>query len=335
MADHTPAGPADTGASMDYSEHERTYRGFLTLAKYGSLTCIALLAAMGLADRETARVSELSGGEQQRLAVAAALATRPKLLLADEPTGELDLVATDRLLTLVRDLVHAEGTTAIIVTHDPAVEAIADRVVILEDGRAVALRDGPPGAPEVAATDASGWRAPEATWRLDAYDMAPAPLGDATAGDVDRRTGEPAVILEHVSRAYGREGAIQALRDVSGRIDLGGVTVVTGPSGSGKSTLLHLIAGLDRPDAGRVVLFGQDLAALDREALAAIRSREVGIAEQARGLIPFLDVRENVELAYALRGEPADATSTADLLHRVGIAAFDDAKAVTYRVCSG
>ena len=46
MADHTPAGPVDTGASMDYAEHERTYRGFLTLAKYGSLTCIALLAAM-------------------------------------------------------------------------------------------------------------------------------------------------------------------------------------------------------------------------------------------------------------------------------------------------
>jgi hypothetical protein len=46
MADHTPAGPVDTGAEMDYREHERTYRGFLTLAKYGSLTCIALLAAM-------------------------------------------------------------------------------------------------------------------------------------------------------------------------------------------------------------------------------------------------------------------------------------------------
>jgi ABC-type lipoprotein export system ATPase subunit len=148
--------------------------------------------------------------------------------------------------------------------------------------------------------------------------MAPEGLADATEAAPDQE-GEPAVILEQVSRAYGRAGAIQALRDVSGRIDVGGVTVVTGPSGSGKSTLLRLIAGLDRPDAGRVVLFGQDLADLDREALAAVRSRETGIAEQARGLIPFLDVRENVELAYALRGEPADPAGTATLLDRVGI----------------
>jgi ABC-type lipoprotein export system ATPase subunit len=295
-----------------------------------------LLAAMGLGDRGPARVSELSGGEQQRLAVAAALAIRPKLLLADEPTGELDAVATDRLLTLVRDLVRAEGTTALIVTHDPAVEAIADRVVILEDGRAVAERVGPLGTAEVPATDAAGWRAPESTWRHAAYDVPAAPpmrgaAAKADAADDADRAGsvEPAVVLEHVARSYGERGAIEALRDVDATIAIGGVTVVTGPSGSGKSTLLRLIAGLDQPDAGRVVVFGEDLAALDREALAAIRGREIGIAEQARGLVPFLDVRENVALATALHESPAGATDhgasdAADpvdaILDRVGIA---------------
>jgi len=295
----------------------------------------ALLAAMGLGDRGAARVSELSGGEQQRLAVAAALAIRPKLLLADEPTGELDAVATDRLLTLVRDLVRAEGTTALIVTHDPAVEAIADRVVILEDGRAVAERVGPFGTAEVPATDAAGWRAPESTWRHAAYDVPTVSAARATpptrgAGASASLAGpvEPAVVLEHVARTYGERGAIEALRDVDATIATGGVTVVTGPSGSGKSTLLRLIAGLDQPDAGRVVVFGEDLAALDREALAAIRGREIGIAEQARGLVPFLDVRENVALATALHAAPAatdhgtrEAANPVDaILDRVGIA---------------
>src|SRR6185369_8929978 len=80
-------------------------------------------------------------------------------------------------------------------------------------------------------------------------------------------------------------------------------------SGSGKSTLVRLIAGLDRPDSGRIVVLGQDLAELDREALAVLRSTRIGIAEQARGLVPFLTVRENVELAIAVR---ADANRAKD-----------------------
>lgn len=273
-----------------------------------------LLGAMGLGDRADATAGELSGGEQQRLAVAAALAIRPKLLLADEPTGELDAMATERLLTLVQDLVRAEGTTALIVTHDPAVEAIADRVVILEDGRAVAERIGPPGAPEQAATDNAGWLAPESTWRHRPWDS-PAPRAVSVNGEA----AGPAVELDAVSRSYGG-GAIDALRDVTARVQAHAVTVVTGPSGSGKSTLLRLIAGLDRPDAGRVSLFGQDLGDLDREALAALRGREVGIAEQARGLVPFLDVRENVELAVALRGASANGEAVDSVLEAVGIA---------------
>jgi putative ABC transport system ATP-binding protein len=261
-----------------------------------------LLAATGLGDRHGARSAELSGGEQQRLAVAAALAFRPRLLLADEPTGELDADATARLLELIRDLVRADGATAVIVTHDPAVEAIADRVVVLEDGRAVATRLGPPGEPEVPAVDAAGWHAPETTWR-HVRPASRAPDADAALLPAGSSVGSgSAVVVEGVSRRYGGAGRpVDALEDLSARIPALGVTVVTGPSGSGKSTLVRLIAGLDRPDAGRVVVLGQDLAELDREALAVLRSTRIGIAEQARGLVPFLTVRENVELAIAVR----------------------------------
>ncbi len=292
-----------------------------------------LLEAMHLGDRADAIARELSGGEQQRLAVAAALAIRPRLLLADEPTGELDAAATERLLTLVRDLVRAEGTTALIVTHDPAVEAIADRVVILEDGRAVAERSGPTGTPELPATDTTGWHAPELTWRQvpwgspgsDRRHEAGGTAGASGANGASARSG-PAVELAAVSRSYGDHGAIQALRDVTARIPEHALTVVTGPSGSGKSTLLRLIAGLDRPDSGRVALFGQGLGDLDREALAALRGRDVGIAEQARGLVPFLNVRENVELAVALHraivGAGESASDVAAALEAVGITAL-------------
>src|SRR6185369_941703 len=103
---------------------------------------------------------------------------------------------------------------------------------------------------------------------------------------------------------------VDALEDLSARIPALGVTVITGPSGSGKSTLVRLIAGLDRPDSGRVVVLGQDLAELDREALAVLRSTRIGIAEQARGLVPFLTVRENVELAVAVRAATGTAPAT-------------------------
>ena len=94
-----------------------------------------LLERVGLADRAGARPGELSGGEQQRVALCAALARRPRLLLADEPTGELDAVTASEVYALLAGLVADEGATAVIVSHDPASTAIADRVVHIRDGR--------------------------------------------------------------------------------------------------------------------------------------------------------------------------------------------------------
>ncbi len=93
-----------------------------------------LLALVGLAGRTRHRPAELSGGEQQRVAVARALASHPKLLLADEPTGQLDLETGRTVMILLRDVVRAEGITAIVATHDPMMLDLADRVVELRDG---------------------------------------------------------------------------------------------------------------------------------------------------------------------------------------------------------
>jgi putative ABC transport system ATP-binding protein len=97
-----------------------------------------LLELVGLADRARHRPHELSGGEQQRVAIARALANRPELLLADEPTGQLDSGTGRSIMTLLRTIVRSEGLTAIIATHDPMLIDLADRVVELRDGRVVA-----------------------------------------------------------------------------------------------------------------------------------------------------------------------------------------------------
>jgi len=96
-----------------------------------------LLELVGLGDRARHRPHELSGGEQQRVAIARALANRPKLLLADEPTGQLDSGTGQAVMGLLRGIVRGEGLTAVIATHDPSLRDIADRVVELRDGRII------------------------------------------------------------------------------------------------------------------------------------------------------------------------------------------------------
>ena len=93
----------------------------------------AILERVGLTARLTHKPSELSGGERQRVAIARALVHRPKVLFADEPTGNLDAEAGGELMALIRQL-HAEGQTIVMVTHDPGIAAQADRILRLESG---------------------------------------------------------------------------------------------------------------------------------------------------------------------------------------------------------
>jgi ABC-type lipoprotein export system ATPase subunit len=97
-----------------------------------------LLTLVGLGDRTSHRPTELSGGEQQRVAIARALVNEPAVILADEPTGELDSATSEQLMSTLRQLNRERGVTIIIVTHDAGVAGATDRVVRLSDGRVVA-----------------------------------------------------------------------------------------------------------------------------------------------------------------------------------------------------
>jgi putative ABC transport system ATP-binding protein len=133
---------------------------------------------------------------------------------------------------------------------------------------------------------------------------------------------QPAVELERVTKTY-REGDSDrpVLRDVSVSIEPGEIAVLVGRSGSGKSTLLNLIAGIDRPTSGRVVVDGTDLTGLTEDARTRFRRRRMGFVFQFFNLIPLLTVEENLLLPLELNGR-ADAAGLARaraLLERVGL----------------
>ena len=272
-----------------------------------------LLERVGLLDRAAARPSELSGGEQQRIALCAALAHRPRLLIADEPTGELDSATAAEVYALLAELVSEHGATALVVSHDPASTEIADRIVHIRDGRVSEERRG---ADETAVVGEGGWlRVPEEILHgasigsrvrivagADAVELRPA-SGDGVPTRTAATTieGAPGGVLEAVgvSRRYGREVALDG---VDARFEPGQLSVVTGPSGSGKSTLLALLAGLDVPDEGEVRLDGAPVSGLDREGRAAMRRERISVVMQGPHLSDFLTARENVELVLGLRG---------------------------------
>jgi putative ABC transport system ATP-binding protein len=97
-----------------------------------------MLAVVGLSDHARQRPGELSGGQQQRVAIARALAVSPQLLIADEPTGQLDSETGRQIMRLLRTVVQAEGITALVATHDSALLGLADSVLRLEDGHLAA-----------------------------------------------------------------------------------------------------------------------------------------------------------------------------------------------------
>jgi ABC-type lipoprotein export system ATPase subunit len=303
----------------------------------------ALLDVVGLADRRDARPFELSGGEQQRIAVAAAVARRPRLLLADEPTAELDSQNATIVYRLIEQVVRAESASAIVVSHDPASAAIADRIVHVRDGRVSAETGRDDRKGESIVVGRGGWiRLPEeflhrsrivtrARARIEGNEIVVS--GDEAVPErgadapvrAPRSPARGAAVAEfrRVGKAFGSgRRTTEVFADFSARLSESRFTVVTGPSGSGKSTFLNLLAGLELPSEGEVLVLGEVVSSLDRSARAAFRRTKLGVIAQDRSLVPFLSARENVELTLATRGSAkADAAAAADeALSSVGLA---------------
>jgi putative ABC transport system ATP-binding protein len=124
---------------------------------------------------------------------------------------------------------------------------------------------------------------------------------------------------ESLTKEYLSGGRpLAVLKDITFRIETGDLVAIVGPSGSGKTTLLGLLAGLDRPSRGRVIVDEQDLTVLTEDELARFRADRVGFVFQAFHLIPTLTARENVQVPLELRGEEAEPRAD-ELLARVGL----------------
>jgi ABC-type lipoprotein export system ATPase subunit len=316
-----------------------------------------LLEAAALGARADARPGELSGGERQRFALCAALAHRPALLLADEPTGELDEASAEGVRTLIAELARNQGASVIVVSHDAAMASVADRAVGIRDGRVVddrrdgerALIIGQGGwlqlPSELLAATAIGRRARVravpgglmvTAAEIEAEAEAGLPAATATDRAADGAWTPARVRLRWVSRSYGRGRLRRAVIDnVTHSFAPGRMTVVTGRSGVGKTTLLRMLAALDSPDGGRLLIDERPLHAWDGEQLAAVRRARIGYLPQEPSPVGFLSAEENVVLALRVRGWQAEAARerAAVALARVGIA--DRARQRVERLSAG
>jgi ABC-type lipoprotein export system ATPase subunit len=297
-----------------------------------------LLERVGLAAKRDRHPTQLSGGEQQRVALCAALAHRPKVFLADEPTGELDAATAAQVYDMLNELVREHRCTTVIVSHDPESARIADRIVRIRDGRVSEewARDGEES--DTIVVGRGGWlRLPEelllragigarATARFGHGGVVVTPSGEPSNSLLQASPG-PAPALETgnslvlaqargVTRSYGET---IALRPVDLELHAGRLHAITGPSGSGKTTLLHLLAGLELPDAGAVTVVGVELTALDRTGRAALRRARIAYVGQQAGLVPHLSALENVELVLALRGLDGGQLAALAALESVGL----------------
>ena len=298
-----------------------------------------LLDIVGLADRANFRPNQLSGGQQQRVAIAVALANNPPLLLGDEMTGQIDSQSAGEVFATLHKVHDAFNTTIILVTHDPLVSGLVDRVIAIRDGRTSTeirrRRDKESGKLDeeewVILDQAGRMQLPKAYMeKLALRERVKVKLEEdhvtvwpqhkveefITLGAPDIEHFQPAynnritsngntLKVTQVSREFemGSE-TITALNDVSFEIRAGKLALIRGRSGCGKTTLLNLIAALDQPTRGEITVGDQVVGEMSERQIIQYRRQHISFVFQTFGLLPYLTVEENVEIPLRLVHTP-------------------------------
>ncbi|WP_296077463.1 ABC transporter ATP-binding protein [uncultured Agrobacterium sp.] len=271
---------------------------------------LRLLGRVGIPSPETSLDKyphEFSGGQRQRVMIAMALALRPDILIADEPTTALDVTVQAEVLALLKELQRETGMAVLIITHDLGVVAeIADRVVVMEKGVLVesgAVRDV--------------YKNPQHAYTKKLIAAAPgkgemhAPLPGA----------EPVLKVRNVRKTYG---AFEALKGVSFDLMAGETMAVVGESGSGKSTLARILLRLDEPDSGEALWKGRDLFTLSPAELYKLRrDLQMVFQDPTQSLNPRMTVYQLISEAWVIHPDILPKAKwrerVAELLTQVGL----------------
>jgi peptide/nickel transport system ATP-binding protein len=298
---------------------DEVFRLHTDLSRRARRACVEqLLAEMHLPDPRRlyrAYPHQLSGGQRQRVVIAMALALRPQLLIADEPTTALDVTTQAQILSQLRELQRERGTSVLFITHDFGVVAdIADRVAVLQQGRLVE----------------EGRR--DDVLRSPKHPYTRALLAAVPRLRVPRRTvdhpGPPLLEAHNLRKTYPRRGfggsATLALDDVSLVLRRGETLGLVGESGSGKSTLARALTCLTPADSGEVLLGGEALARLSRRRLRPYRRRmQMVFQDPYASLDPRQRVGDIIAEGPLIHGMGRAATRArvTDLLTLVGLEA--------------
>ena len=267
----------------------------------------AMLERVGLKVPPSRYPHELSGGQRQRVVIAMAIALRPKLLIADEPTTALDVTTQARILDLLRDLVDEFGMGLLIITHDLAVVAdIADKIVVMQKGRVVEAA----GTKDLLANMQHPYT--KALFAASSH-LVQLPV----------HTGSVRLLYaKHIVRDYalprktllGPRPTFRALDDVSFHIDHRERVGLVGESGSGKSTLTRAILGLEDVQSGQITLDGEPVFAGKKPNLAVRRKMQVVFQDPYSSFNPRHRVDRLITEPFHLLPNPPTGQARADAI---------------------
>lgn len=284
-----------------------------------------VLEMLGLTRLRARQLDTLSGGEQQRVAIAAALALRPSILVLDEPTSQLDPEAAEEVLQALERIQRLQGLTVVLAEHRlERILPFADLLVHVEDQQ---VTSGPPrrvlerlslNPPLVRLGKALGWR----PLPLTVEECRPFAAQMASQVDVpvsldpapEKRLAEPVLEAEGLYFSYSAE---QTLQDASLQVYGGEILGLMGGNGAGKSTLLRCLVGLLRPSRGSVLLHGKDTR---RQDVADI-CLQVGYLPQDPNALLFAEsVLEELRITLRNHRLPVREDSLMEFLGRIGLA---------------
>ncbi|GGB06104.1 ABC transporter ATP-binding protein [Brucella endophytica] len=271
---------------------------------------LRLLQRVGIPDPEQAMGKyphEFSGGQRQRVMIAMALALRPDILIADEPTTALDVTVQAEVLALLKELQRETGMAVLIITHDLGVVAeIADRVVVMEKGELVET-----------GTVREVYKNPRHPYTRKLIAAAPG-KGEMHAPDAK---GDPVLSVRDLRKRYG---TFDALKGVSFDLMPGETIAIVGESGSGKSTLARVLLRLEEPDSGQALWKGRNLFQLSTSDMHRLRrDLQMVFQDPTQSLSPRMTVFQLICEAWVIHpdilAKPRWRERVAQLLIQVGL----------------